>query len=371
LNPPRVNFPKLVADLLASEASEAEMKVTLALAGYDGEPISIRAVAKIAGISLPAAEKGIRIAAANNRIRKVEVRSEAKAKAEQLPRWRFEVAEHYLYNEITQGPISFVDDSDPRKSLSEPIQKSYTGGGDEAPPVQRTDTGSEAPIEPITHARARSNSKPFEEEEKKEETRVVGNGKGKNGATAPAGAPPDRTAEDSKREEFLGWLDRQPDEYRELFAYAAPAMGAPPATTSSRKRAEAASVVRMLLADGADVELFKAVRAAYSADPWRSRDTGRAIPLNPTILRDRWAELRARVEGAEEGRASPADEREAVKQVDAFLAECDRMEAELEAELDAKRNGSDDATRGGEVVEGVGRDVEIPARVFPKLQAVR
>jgi hypothetical protein len=156
-----------------------------------------------------------------------------------------------------------------------------------------------APIEPISRAGARSNRKPLEEK-KKEETRVVGSGKGKNGASAPAGAPPDRTAEDSKREEFLAWLAGQPEAYRQLFDYAAPAMGAPPATTSSRKRAEAASVVRMLLADGADVELFKAVRAAYSADPWRNRETGRAIPLNPAILRDRWAELAARVREAGE-----------------------------------------------------------------------
>lgn len=369
MNPPRVNLAKLIADLLASEASEAEMRVTLALANYDGEPISIRAVAKLAYVSLPAAEKGIRIATASNRIRKIEVRSEAKAKAEQAPRWRFEVAEHYLYNEITQGPISFVDDANPAKSLSEPIQRNYTGGSEEGGAVQPIDTGSEAPIEPISRAGARSNRKPLEEE-KKEKPRVVRSGKGKNGASAPADAPPDRTAEDDARERFGAWLAEQPDEYRELFAYAAPAMGAPPATTSARKRAEAASVVRMLLTDGCTLELFKAVRREYAADPWRNRDNGKAIPLNPSILRDRWAELRERAEAAASGRDSPEDTREAVRQVDAFLAECDRMEAELEAELDAKRNGNNGATRGGEVVEGVGRDVEIPARVFPKLQAV-
>jgi hypothetical protein len=146
--------------------------------------------------------------------------------------------------------------------------------------------------------RAGGSASCLKKKSKRDTSKVVGSGKGKKtDARASAPSAPDRTPEDEKREEFFVWLESQSAEYREALEYAAPAMGAPIATTSSRKRAEAASVVRMILADGADLELFKAVRRAYTTDPWRDRATGKAIPLTPAILRERWAELRARVEG--------------------------------------------------------------------------
>lgn len=122
----------------------------------------------------------------------------------------------------------------------------------------------------------------------------------RRGADAPAA--PDRSPEDDKLEEFDRWLEAQPDTYRTLFEYVAPAVGAPYRTTSAKKRRDAASVVRMILVDGCTLDEFKAVRAAYAADPWRDKHSGKPIPLNPAILRERWATLAAAV------RAGPADE---------------------------------------------------------------
>ena len=70
-----VDFARLTLDLLKAEASEAEMKVCLAVAHNHGAELSVRDVARLAVLSVASAEAGIRRAEASNRLRRIEVRT--------------------------------------------------------------------------------------------------------------------------------------------------------------------------------------------------------------------------------------------------------------------------------------------------------
>jgi hypothetical protein len=144
-----IDYPRLAADLLSAEASDVEIRVTLAVAALHGQELSVRDIARAAKISLPGAQTGIRRAVANNRLRQTQVRTNAQAKSEQLPRCRYEVAEGYLCNFVTQGPITLDESQEARNPLSEPMQQNYIGGqsdpdlcNDVAQAMQDSDIGS-------------------------------------------------------------------------------------------------------------------------------------------------------------------------------------------------------------------------------------
>lgn len=149
-----VDFGKLTGDLLAAEAKEAEIKVCLAIAHHDGSPISERGIAALAHISLSTAQTGLRLAIANGRIRRTEVRSVEEAKRTSLPRWQFNLTDAYLYRNSVQGRITCSTVQDAPKSFIGPIPEFGTGVGSTGVPIPKSDTGSEGASKERAHVGA-------------------------------------------------------------------------------------------------------------------------------------------------------------------------------------------------------------------------
>lgn len=160
-----------------------------------------------------------------------------------------------------------------------------------------------------TRAPARSNRNPEEEKSKHVgENNDIGKepeGRKRRRSAPPATPEPVSTADDDALARFEVWLSEQPEDFRVLFEYAAPALSAPYRTVSAKRRAEVAASVRAVYREGCNVEVFKAIRKLYDADPWRDTTTGRKITFTHNVLRNRYAELVARLEpdGSEAGEA--------------------------------------------------------------------
>lgn len=181
---------------------------------------------------------------------------------------------------------------------------------------------------------------PKKNRSKQETAKYQGNGseKNRNGANAPPAAP-DASPEDEALERFTLWFAEQDQAYVDLFEYVAPAIGAPWRKTDAKKRAQAASVVRFILAQGATVEQFNAARRRYKADPWRDKHTDREIPLNATILRREWGKLTAPDEPPEAD-----DARDPLRLVEVPLTPAQQLARQKLARLRAEkaaRNGNE------------------------------
>jgi hypothetical protein len=290
-----VHLPDRLAAELATECrNRAAVQIVLALAMYDTDPeqpINRTRLKEITGIAEQSLSLGLEYALGRDWLC-FDTAPKRKNRAYHI-NWKL-----YLLEKTSDKKTLIIRENvrleETPKTLT--IRENPTLSDAKTLIVRENEAGT-----PDATRAGDSSRKPLKTSPKKTETSTKSVAKRRHGASAAAASPPDRSPEDDKLEQFEAWLSEQEPGYRELFEYAAPALGAPCKTTSARKRAEAASAVRAIYRDGCTLEDFKAVRREYDRDPWRDRQTGRKIPLSPKILRERYADLLARARDPDEG----------------------------------------------------------------------
>lgn len=327
---PRVDFEKLTAALLAGQAKEAEIKVCLALAHHDGSPISERSLGEIAHISYSSAQVGVRLGVANGRLRKVELLTVEEAKRTSHPRWKIEITDTYLHLDSVQVPITGSTVQAPLKSFIRPEPKFGAPPGSTGLPAPTFGAGPGGNGASPAGARGFGTSpeeliKPEEEESQ----------------SPPVVAPAKSRRETYEPEFELLWkaYGRPNDKWR---AYAAWQKLTPEERGAALAAAEAMAAAREVR--------FRPYLHRFLAGPWRD-----------------WPEA-GRLETAA-ARGSP-ENRAALAQVDAFIAQLDVLDAELEAETEDEDGNAAETGTGG-MGPSVGGRVEAAARDVPELEARR
>jgi hypothetical protein len=301
-----VNYRKLTRELRMRGAAPAVYMLALYVAefGDQGSPrLGLRTLGAAVGIAKGTASRAIEAAIADGWIEATPDKNGHRFRL--ADRWyktgqKLTHSEDRNDGETQNGSTNGSTNGsvfDPLSGARSPEERNgSTSGSISDPLVDPLSTGT-----PVATCAGDSSRKPLKTSPKKTDKTTKVDSKTRNGASAAASPSPDRSPEDDKLEQFEAWLGEQEPGYRELFEYAASALGAPCKTTSARKRAEAASAVRAIYRDGCTLEDFKAVRREYDRDPWRDRQTGRKIPLSPKILRERYADLLARARDPDEG----------------------------------------------------------------------